>query len=59
MMALSALNLNKRGFGFPSWGFGVNVPISTKPKPKFENSLNNLQHIEIEKVLKIQFLSKI
>jgi len=31
--ALSSSNLNTLGFGLPSCGKGVIVPISTKPKP--------------------------
>lgn len=33
IIALSAVRRNTRGFGFPSWGLGVTVPTSTKPKP--------------------------
>lgn len=33
IMAWSAVSRKTRGLGFPSWGFGVMVPTSTKPKP--------------------------
>lgn len=32
-MAWSAGSRKTRGFGFPSWGFGVIVPTSTNPNP--------------------------
>jgi len=38
-MPLSSLSLNSLCFGFPTCPFGVTVPISIKPKPKFESSL--------------------
>ena len=41
-MALSFLSLNNLGFGFPIWGNGVTVPISTKPKPKEPSSSNKV-----------------
>ena len=41
IIASSLGNLNNLGFGFPSCGFGVNVPISINPKPKADNSLYN------------------
>lgn len=31
--ALSSSNLNTRGLGFPGWGNGVTLPISTNPNP--------------------------
>ena len=37
-MAVSSFSLNNLFFGFPSWGFGVTVPISIKPNPNFSNS---------------------
>jgi hypothetical protein len=35
---MSFFNLKSLFFGLPFWGFGVTVPISIKPKPKFANS---------------------
>ena len=42
IIAESSFSLNNRFFGFPSCPTGVRVPISIKPKPKFDNSSYNL-----------------
>ena len=42
MIPWSANNRKRRFLGFPSWGFGVRVPISIKPNPKLESSLYSL-----------------
>ena len=39
MSALSFGKRNNLGSGFPSWGNGVTVPISTKPNPSVSSSL--------------------
>ena len=42
IIPLSSLSLKRRGFGLPSCGLGVTVPISIKPKPKLASSLYSL-----------------
>ena len=37
----SSTSLNNRYFGLPFWDFGVTVPTSINPKPKFDNSLKS------------------
>ncbi len=39
MIPLSSFNLKSLFLGLPTCPFGVTVPISIKPKPKFANSL--------------------